>query len=92
MPRRRRWWATKAGLGVASARQVEVFIARHQQLTERAQALVAQSPRGVVVPWEPLRLLQQVDGSQGQFRAPRATCTLNADNDYACRAGMAGAA
>ncbi|MDQ0138955.1 site-specific integrase [Cupriavidus necator] len=83
VPRRRRWWAAIPGLGAAGARQVEAFFARHPQLTERARALVAQSPRGVVVPWEQLRLPQQVDGSQGQFRAPRETCTLNADNDYA---------
>lgn len=25
---------------------------------------------------------QEVDGYQGTFRAPKKTCTLNADNDY----------
>jgi len=30
-----------------------------------------------------LRLPHEVDGSQGQFRAPCQTCTLNADSDYA---------
>ncbi|SPD46708.1 site-specific integrase [Cupriavidus neocaledonicus] len=83
VPRRRRWWAAIPGLGAAGARQIEAFFARHPQLTERARALIARAPRGVVVPWEQLRLPQEVDGSQGQFRAPRATCTLNADNDYA---------
>ncbi|KWR91557.1 site-specific integrase [Cupriavidus sp. IDO] len=83
VPRRRRWWAAIPGLGVAGARQIEAFFARHPQLTERARALIAQTPRGIVVPWEELRLPHEVDGSQGQFRAPRATCTLNADNDYA---------
>ncbi|MGX6566733.1 phage integrase family protein, partial [Cupriavidus necator] len=83
VPRRRRWWAAIPGLGAAGARQVEAFFARHPQLTERARALVAQAPRGLVVPWEQLRLPHDIDGSQGQFRAPRQTCTLNADNDYA---------
>jgi site-specific recombinase XerD len=83
VPRRRRWWAAIPGLGVAGARQVEAFFAQHPQLTERARALVAPPPHTSVVPWEQLRLPHQVDGSQGQFRAPRETCTLNADNDYA---------
>ncbi|MGY2492518.1 phage integrase family protein [Cupriavidus sp. CP313] len=83
VPRRRRWWAAIPGLGAAGARQVEAFFAQHPQLTERARALVAQAPQGMVVPWEQLRLPHEVDGSQGKFRAPRATCTLNADNDYA---------
>ncbi|CAN7342865.1 site-specific integrase [Cupriavidus necator] len=83
VPRRRRWWAAIPGLGAAGARQVEAFFALHPQLTERARALIAQAPQGMVVPWEQLRLPHEVDGSQGKFRAPRATCTLNADNDYA---------
>ena len=29
-----------------------------------------------------LRLPHEVDGSQGTFRAPQATCTLDATNDY----------
>jgi hypothetical protein len=83
VPRRRRWWAAVPGLGAAGARQVEAFFTQHPQLTERARALVAQAPQGMVVPWEQLRLPHEVDGSQGKFRAPRATCTLNADNEYA---------
>lgn len=34
------------------------------------------------MPWEQLRLPHEVDGSVGAYRAPRATCTLDADNDY----------
>lgn len=83
VPRRRRWWAAIPGLGAAGARQVEAFFARYPQLTERARALIAQAPRGIVVPWEQLRLPRELDGSQGKFRAPRDTCTLNADNDHA---------
>lgn len=82
VPRRRRWWAVIPGLGQASARRIEIFFAEHPQLTERARALVAEQVRGVVVPWEQLRLPHEVDGSEGQFRAPRETCTLAADNDY----------
>lgn len=83
VPRRRRWWTAIPGLGAASARHIETFFAAHPALTERARALIAQERRNVIVPWEQLRLPHEVDGSQGQFRAPRATCTLNADNDYA---------
>ena len=82
VPRRRRWWAVIPGLGLASARRIEAFFAEHPRLTERARALIAEQVRGVVVPWEQLRLPNEVDGSQGQFRAPRETCVLTADNDY----------
>ncbi len=82
VPRRRRWWAAIPGLGQAGARRIEAFFAEHPRLTERARALIAEQARGVVVPWEQLRLPNEVDGSQGQFRAPRETCVLTADNDY----------
>jgi site-specific recombinase XerD len=35
-----------------------------------------------VVPWEALTVPEVLDGSQGRFRAPVATCLLNADTDY----------
>lgn len=82
IPRRRRWWLTIAGLGTAGARQVEAFFAAHPALTERARALVAAVPSGPIVPWEQLRLPHEVDGSHGQFRAPRHVCLLKASNDY----------
>ncbi|OBR48505.1 phage integrase family protein [Paraburkholderia tropica] len=82
IPRRRRWWLTIAGLGSAGARQVEAFFAAHPALTERARALVAAVPSGPIVPWEQLRLPHEVDGSHGQFRAPRHVCLLKASNDY----------
>ena len=82
MPRRRRWWAIVPGLGPASARQIEGFFAQHPRLTERARALIAVVDRGVIVPWEHLRLPHEVDGSSGAFRAPQPTCTLSATNDY----------
>ena len=71
------------GLGPAAARRIEAFFAAHPALTERARALIATSGPGAVVPWESLRLPHEVDGSLGAFRAPRQTCTLDADNDYA---------
>lgn len=84
IPRRRQWWRGISGLGVAGARRIEAFFAGHPQLTARARALIEAEPRGVIVPWEKMgRLPHEVDGSLGQFRAPRETSTLNADNDYA---------
>ncbi|RZF23707.1 integrase [Paraburkholderia sp. UYCP14C] len=82
IPRRRRWWIAIDGLGVAGARRVEAFFAAHPALTERARALIVAAPAGDVVPWEQLRVPHEVDGSHGQFRAPRAACLLNASNDY----------
>ena len=81
VPRRRRWWAAIDGLGVVQAAKIERFFAQYPELTERARALVVQQP-GQARPWEELVVPADVNGSRGAFRAPRATCTLRADNDY----------
>lgn len=83
IPRRRLWWTGIAGLGAASAKHIEAFFASHPQLTERARTLVSLHGATDVVPWEVLRLPQQLDGTQGAFRSPKSACTLDADNDYA---------
>lgn len=82
VPRRRRWWATIPGFGAVQAGKIEAFFAQHPRLTEQARALVVQTP-GQARPWEALVVPTDVDGSNGDFRAPRATCTLRANNDYA---------
>lgn len=82
VPRRRRWWTAIPGLGAAGARQVEVFFAAHPQLTASARALVPIGAQRDVVPWERLCVPHEVDGSRGTFRAPAATSTLDANNDY----------
>ncbi|WP_018421954.1 phage integrase family protein [Paraburkholderia tuberum] len=82
IPRRRRWWLAIAGLGVAGARRIEAFFAAHPALTERARALIVAAPAGNVVPWEQLRVPHEVDGSRGQYRAPKDACLLKASNDY----------
>ncbi|MGF6383558.1 site-specific recombinase XerD [Paraburkholderia atlantica] len=82
VPRRRQWWKAVPGLGAASARAIEQFFAARPALTEKARALVLASRRAELVPWESLQVPHEVDGSQGTFRAPRATCALDADNDY----------
>lgn len=82
IPRRRRWWATVPGLGATGARHVEAFFAAHPDLTERARALVATSSPRRIAAWENLQTPEEIDGSQGTFRAPRTSCALNATNDY----------
>ena len=82
IPRRRRWWTAIPGIGAAGARHVEAFFAAHPQLTERARALVIVNEPNDVVPLERIVVPHEVDGSKGAFRAPRASCTLRADNDY----------
>jgi hypothetical protein len=82
IPRRRRWWTAIPGLGATGARQVEAFFAGHPHLTQQARALVPIGAQDHVVPWERLRVPDEVNGSRGAFRAPRATCTLDANNDY----------
>lgn len=82
VPRRRRWWAGIEGLGPAGARHIEAFFAQHPALTERARALVTVAQAQELVPWERLVVPEDVDGSRGTFRAPRASCALDASNDY----------
>lgn len=84
IPRRKRWWTAVPGLGMASARRIEAFFAAHPDLTERARALVIKerTDDDIIVPWERLTVPDVFDGSQGAFRAPKATCVLRADNDY----------
>ena len=82
VPRRRRWWTGIAGLGPAGARCIEDFFGQHPALTERARALVAVNQVRELAPWERLVVPEDVDGSMGIFRAPRATCALDAANDH----------
>ena len=82
VPRRRRWWSGIAGLGPVGARHIEAFFAQHPALTERARALVTVNQVRELVPWERLAVPKDVDGSTGTFRAPRASCALDATNDY----------
>ncbi|KVV44116.1 hypothetical protein WK81_13645 [Burkholderia ubonensis] len=42
-----------------------------------------------IVPREPLRVPHEVDGSRGQFRAPRTACLLKASSDYEARLNAA---
>ncbi len=82
VPRRRRWWSAIAGLGTSGARRIEAFFAQHPALTERARALVTVNHAQELRPWERLVVPEDVDGSRGTFRAPRATCALDSTNDY----------
>lgn len=82
IPRRRHWWTGITGLGTTGARQVKAFFAAHPQLTASARALVPIGAQRDIVPWERLYVPQEVDGSRGTFRAPPATSTLDANNDY----------
>ncbi len=80
-PRLCGWWRAVPGLGAANARRIEEFFASHPSLTEGARALV-RFEQDDLIPWERLRLPNQVNGSRGTFRAPRRSCVLSASNDY----------
>lgn len=83
VPRRRQWWTGIPGLGQAGARGVEQFFAAHPGLTAAARSVVVQrQPAPQIRPWELLQVPDELDGSRGQFRAPAASCTLSARNDY----------
>lgn len=82
VPRRKMWWRGIDGLGVQGARRVEAFFAQNPELTERARALLPGPLQPNIVPWESIRLPQDLDGSLGTFRAPRDGCVLSARNDH----------
>jgi hypothetical protein len=82
VPRRRRWWVDIDGIGKAGARRIEAFFAAHEDLTDRARALLVTQAPSDVVPWEKLVVPHEVDGTVGLHRAPRASCVLRANNDY----------
>ena len=82
VPRRRRWWASIPGLGQGGARRVEAFFNTHPELTDRARALILVEEPAGAAPWERIAVPADIDGSRGQFRAPRANSTLAARNDY----------
>ena len=82
VPQRRRWWAAIPGVGATAAKRVEAFFASHPELTERAKALLV-IPAPVARPWEQPVVPADIDGSTGTFRAPRATCVLDANDDHA---------
>ena len=82
VPRRKRWWTAIPGLGSLGARQIEAFFAAHPQLTDRARELMVNETVRAVVPWERLKLPEELNGSRGTFRGPPSSCTLSADNDY----------
>ena len=82
VPRRRQWWVSIPGLGLAGAGHIETFFDSHRALTERARALVVSAAPPDLVPWERLVVPGDVNGSRGAFRAPRASCALGANNDY----------
>ena len=52
VPRRRRWWVDIYGIGKAGARRIEAFFAAHEDLTDRARALLVTQAPSDVVPWE----------------------------------------
>jgi hypothetical protein len=82
VPRRGRWWVDIDGLGVAGARRIEAIFAAHSALTDRARALLVIASPSEVVPWEKLVVPHEVDGTMGLHRAPRASCVLQANNEY----------
>lgn len=54
----------------------------HPHLTQQARALVPVGAQDDVMPWERPRVPDEVNGSRGAFRVPKATCTLDANNAY----------
>lgn len=85
VPRSRSWWRSIPGMGASSAASVERFFAEQPELTARARALVATDAGAgsQIHPLERQRVPHELDGSAGRNRAPKDTCVLAADNDWA---------
>lgn len=81
VPRRRQWWRSVPGLGAAGAASIETFFAQHSELIDRARALSRDKGQPFQDSLERSFESQELDGSRGTFRAPRATCALRASND-----------
>ena len=82
--RRRGWWRDVPGIGAIAAQAAEALLASVPQFGMRAARVAAVEPGDhglAVVPWERFNPTQELDGSQGRFRAPSATCALAARND-----------
>lgn len=82
IPRRHRWWTNIPGLGQAGALKIQSFFNEHLELSDRARRLITREAPQDIVPWERVRLPQDLDGSCGSLRAPSETCSLRASNDY----------
>lgn len=75
------WWKAVPGVGRTAAAAAAEFVRKHGSSLKLPLATPDTSVR-VIVPWEELRPPRDLDGSKGVFRAPKATCVLDADNDY----------
>ena len=81
-PRLRGWWHAIPGLTPSLATEVEGFFAANPKLTAMARDLLAkETGTSEIAPLERQSLRHELDGSQGRFRAPAATCALEATND-----------
>jgi hypothetical protein len=69
--------ATLRAHGSATLADLTVRAPRRRQRWNAIPGLARQQDRSLGV-----RLLHEFDGSAGAYRAPRPTCTLDAENDY----------
>ena len=92
-----RWWTVVPGVGATKAQRIVDWLRSHQastgmvigdhagvprnqlQTADLAQIVV---PSTAVVPFEKFVVPQELDGSEGRFRAPPHQCLLEAKNDY----------
>lgn len=79
--RRRRWWSDVPGLGQVSAKKVGTFLEAWPELREYVATFNRDEPCEIV-PWERLCVPAELNGENGTFRSPQASCVLNASKDY----------
>ncbi|OXC76224.1 phage integrase family protein [Caballeronia sordidicola] len=81
VPRCRMWWCNIAGIGPASARDVEAFFSHHPLLTNAARQLVERFAPREHISWRQFESVRSRNGSQGKYRAPKLRCLLDATTD-----------
>lgn len=92
----RRWWAGIPAIGVAKAARIEdwlrqqqpalglaigAHVARHRTTLEHAELMQVVPRATAIVPFDKLIVPPALDGSSGLYRAPSATCLIDARGD-----------
>jgi site-specific recombinase XerD len=93
----KRWYCSIAAVGPLKAKRIEdwlrahelsigLALGRHVAVARKklySRELTRVVPRQTaIVPIDKLIVPSELDGSEGQFRAPRGQCTMRANNDY----------
>lgn len=81
MRRRARWWAPLDGIGAGGGRRVREFFDAYPSLMDEVDVQASRRGHLKLPALEQMRWPEDLDGSKGQFRAPREACAMDANTD-----------